>query len=131
MVSYDSISLQVAPDMVRESDGQVLWVNHHFEYKKDHDYAWFNYLDTDYNFLNIELKLPRNQFGQFDKATIGEPQKVDVNVGGIKSKPNRFARYGSVAVLAFKDENALLIKDLTTEQTEVVRPTVYEKRIGQ
>lgn len=110
--SYDQVSLNVAPDLVRESDNQILFVNHHFEFKKDSEYVWFNYLDEEYNLISIDLKLPRNIHGQFDKAVIGEQTIIELNAGGIKSKPNRFARCGTLVVASFKEDNALVVKDV-------------------
>lgn len=47
MDSYDQRSLHVAPDIVRDTDNQVLFVNHHFEFKPDSEYVSFNYLNFD------------------------------------------------------------------------------------
>ena len=131
MVSYDSYTYNVAPDLIRPIDNVTLSMNHHFEYERDSDYAWFNFFDVDYNFINLELWLPRNIYGEFDTAIMGEPYVVDLYHEGIKGKPNRFARYGNVVVLSFKQDNKMLIKDLSSDQTQIVEREQHEKNIGQ
>ena len=95
--------MKVAPDVVSETDNQLLFKNHHFEFKRDNDFAWFNYLDLDYNFVQIELKLPRNKYGQFDKAILGEPNIIEIVGKGLNSPPSRFARFGSIVVFAYEE----------------------------
>jgi hypothetical protein len=122
MYSYDSFTANVAPDLVRPSDSQVLFTNHHFEYIQGSDYAWFNYFDVDNNLINLNLKLPRNEFGVFTKAIIGKPEPVQVNIDYLHSKPTRFARCGNIVVLAYRDENMIVVKDIVSGQTEVIKP---------
>jgi hypothetical protein len=72
--------------------------------------------------INLNLKLPRNEFGVFTKAIIGKPEPVQVNIDYLHSKPTRFARCGNIVVLAYRDENMIVVKDIVSGQTEVIKP---------
>ena len=59
-ISYITRSIQVAPDIIRQSDNQVLFQNYHFELFKDYNMGYFNYLDPDYNLMSLEFKIMMN-----------------------------------------------------------------------
>ena len=127
MQHYSTFTMPVAPDLIRPSDNRLLFVNYHFEFIPGSDYAWFNYLDPENTLMNLGLKLPRNEFGIFDKAVIGKPVPVEINsLEGVNSKPSRFTRCGNVVALAFKDENIIVIKDIISGQTELLKPQPHE-----
>lgn len=132
MQHYSSFTMDVSPDLIRPSDQRLLFVNYHFEYIPGSDYAWFNYLDPENTLINLGLKLPRNEFGIFDKAVIGKPVPVDLTslADTVHSKPTRFTRCGNVVAMAFKDENLIVVKDVISGQVEIIKPQPYEQQIG-
>ena len=90
----------------------------------------FNFFDFHRNLLSLDVDL-KYVDGKFESAEFHPLKTVTTRVNGKNLKPWLFARKNDIMAVSFQEQNAILIKDLTSRYFHVYQPHVHHKDLGR
>lgn len=115
-----------------------MFENFHFEYNpaqfsfKFSRKVEFNFFDFHRNLLAMDLEMYYSATtGRLESANLAQVRSIVIRAPSIKVQPNRFTRHGDLMAFAYKDESAIVLKDMTNQFIYVHRPKNSSFNVGQ